>query len=316
MHIGVPLIDFRNRIDWNDTDHALSQFDCAYDAAGRRIAVTRSGTAFGDLSGATDRYACNARGEVTGARRTKGGQPVQGFSEDFAYDPIGNRRISATYNEKGEAQTSTYQANNLNQYTTRTTPGYAAVRGEADPDATVTVNGNPAYRLGAYYFGGDLFDNAAAGGLASLETYATLAQNNDSGEETEDLVSAATNHVHIAQSPETFEYDADGNQTRVATKTGAWRVTYNGENRPVRWVRESDGATITMSYDHMGRRRAKNGRRFFYDGYLQIADDAGNAYMWDPAEPVAARPLAWLRPSTDVAASRTREGLTPVNMSQ
>ena len=67
MHIGVPLIDFRNRIDWNDTDHALSQFDCAYDAAGRRIAVTRSGTAFGDLSGATDRYACNARGEVTGA---------------------------------------------------------------------------------------------------------------------------------------------------------------------------------------------------------------------------------------------------------
>ena len=122
-----------------------------------------------------DRYGYNQRSEVTSSRRTKNGQPVQGFSEDFAYDPIGNRKTSSTYNEKGEAQTSTYQANNLNQYTSRTTPGYAAVRGEADPDATVTVNENPTFRLGEYYFGSDTFDNSTAGGLANLETYAVLA---------------------------------------------------------------------------------------------------------------------------------------------
>ena len=118
----------------------------------------------------------------------------------------------------------------------------------------------------------------------------------------------------------TYGYDAlgrfegcsdDGNQTRFATKTGAWRVTYNGEDRPVRWVRESDNATITMSYDHMGRRRAKNGQRFFYDGYLQIADDAGNAYMWDPTEPIATRPLAWLRPSSDATASQSQNNSNP-----
>ena len=275
----------------------ISQFDYTYDAAGRRTAITRSGSAFGDLSGSVDTYTYNARSELTSARRTKNGQPIPGFSEDFDYDPIGNRRSSATYNEKGEAQTSTYQANNLNQYTSRTTPGYAAVRGEADPSATVTVNENPTFRLGSYYFGSDLFDNTAAGGRANLETYAVLREEKvgGGGEEENDLVSATTNQVYLAQSPETFAYDADGNQTLITTKTGLWRVTYNGENRPILWVRDSDNTTLTMSYDHMSRRRQKNDQRFFYEGYLQVADNAENSYAWDCTEPVATRPLAWNR---------------------
>ena len=273
----------------------ISQFDYTYDAAGRRTAITRSGSAFGDLSGSVDTYTYNARSELTSARRTKNGQPIPGFSEDFDYDPIGNRRSSATYNEKGEAQTSTYQANNLNQYTSRTTPGYAAVRGEADPNATVTVNESPTFRLGSYYFGSDLFGNSSSGGLANLETYATLNQTAANGDEAEDLVSAMTNQVYLAHSPETFAYDDDGNQTLITTKTGLWRVTYNGENRPVRWVRDSDGTTLVMSYDHMGRRREKNNQRFFYDGYLQVADNTGNSYIWDCTETIATRPLAWLR---------------------
>ena len=57
---------------------------------------------FGDLSGSVDTYTYNARSELTSARRTKNGQPISGFSEDFDYDPIGNRRSSATYNEKHE----------------------------------------------------------------------------------------------------------------------------------------------------------------------------------------------------------------------
>ena len=273
----------------------ISQFDYTYDAAGRRTAITRSGSAFGDLSGSVDTYTYNARSELTSARRTKNGQPIPGFSEDFDYDPIGNRRSSATYNEKGEAQTSTYAANNLNQYTSRTTPGYAAVRGEADPSATVTVNENPTFRLGSYYFGSDLFDNTAASGLANLETYATLAQTAANGEETEDLVSSTTNQVYLAQSSDTFAYDDDGNQTLITTKTGLWRVTYNGENRPIRWVRDSDNTTLTMAYDYKGRRRVKNDQRFFYDGYLQVADNTGNAYAWDVTEPIATRLLVWTK---------------------
>ena len=274
--------------------NVISQFDYTYDAAGRRTSITKTGSAFGDLSGSVDTYTYNARSELTSARRTKNGQPIPGFSEDFDYDPIGNRRSSATYNEKGEAQTSTYQANNLNQYTMRTTPGYAAVRGEADPNAMVTVNENPTFRLGSYYFGSDLFDNSSSGGLANLETYATLVQTAANGDESEDLVSATTNQVYIAQSPESFAYDDDGNQTFITTKTGLWRVIYNGENRPILWVRDSDNTTLSMCYDHMGRRREKNSQQFFYDGYLQIADNGGNVYAWDPTEKESTRPLVWI----------------------
>ena len=293
------LLQVRNATPTN----VISQFDYTYDAAGRRTAIAKSGTSFGDLSGSIDSYTYNARSELISARRTKNGQPIPGFSEDFDYDPIGNRRTSATYNEKGEAQTSTYQANNLNQYTSRTTPGYAAVRGEADPNATVTVNENPTFRLGSYYVGSDLFDNTSTGGLANLETYATLSQTAANGDETDDLISSTTNQVYLAQSSETFAYDDDGNQTMITTKTGLWRVTYNGENRPVRWTKGN--TVVTMSYDHMGRRRAKNTQRFFYDGYLQFAEFTTaipnssfllrNSYVWDPTESVATRPLTWQR---------------------
>ena len=110
-----------------------------------------------------------------------------------------------------------------------------------------------------------------------------------------DEFSSVTSRVHIAQSPETFAYDDDGNQTLITTKTGLWRVTYNGENRPILWVRDSDNTTLSMCYDHMGRRREKNAQRFFYDGYLQVADNNANTYTWDCTERVATRPLSWLR---------------------
>lgn len=60
---------------------------------------------------------------------------------------------------------------------------------------------------------------------------------------------------------------------------------------------------ITMSFDRMGRRITKNDQRFVYDGYLQIADNAGNAYIWDPTEPIATRPLVWQRSALDTRPS-------------
>ena len=289
------------RVENATESSVVSRFDCAYDAAGRLASVARSGAAFGALSGAVDRYSCNARGETTGARRTKGGLPVRGFSEDFAYDLAGNRTSSAACDETGAARTSTYAANALNQYASRTTPGFAAMRGEADSDAAVTVNGRPAFRLGAYFFGGDDFDNSESGGFAELVAYAAKAQTDGEGGDAEDLVSCVTGRVYVAQSEEAFEYDADGNQTLVTTATGRWRVEYDGENRPVRWTREGDGKTVAMSYDHLGRRRTKDDQRFFYDGYLQVANERAvsnevvrESFVWDPTEPVATRPLAWV----------------------
>ena len=96
------------------------------------------------------------------------------------------------------------------------------------------------------------------------------------------------------------QFDDDGNQTLIKTSTGIWSVTYNGENRPTLWTlvnsathNSSTPTLISMSYDRMGRRVTKNGQRFVYDGYLQITDNSGNTYIWDPSEPVATRPLVW-----------------------
>ena len=87
------------------------------------------------------------------------------------------------------------------------------------------------------------------------------------------------------------QYDDDGNQVLIKTATGIWSVTYNGENRPIQW---SNGATnILMSFDRMGRRVKKNSKHFAYDGYLQIADNNGNVYIWDPTEETATSPLLW-----------------------
>jgi len=115
-------------------------------------------------------------------------------------------------------------------------------------------------------------------------------------------------NVNLNLQPQPFipQYDLDGNQTLVKTKTGTWQVSYNGENRPVSW---SCGTTnVTMKFDRMGRRveyieredeTVLKHQKFVYDGYLciQRLNGANNAitdlFEWDPTEPVATRPLYW-----------------------
>ena len=124
---------------------------------------------------------------------------------------------------------------------------------------------------------------------------------------------------------ETFnpEFDVDGNQTLVRTATGVWRVTYNGENRPVFWENiadESDNmssvalaeedhpitnqTSLSMSYDRMGRRVRKNNLHFVYFGYLCVKSVEGFSevsqstlsdfdFIWDPTEAEATHQLVW-----------------------
>ena len=286
-------------------DAVISSFGYGNDAAGRRIAVTRGGSAFGDLAGSADSYGYNARSEVVTALREKDGSEVYGFLEDFAYDPIGNRTESAVYDENGTRYASVYETNGRNQYVSRTVPGLAAARGYADARAAVTVNGNPAFRLGGYFFGTAAFDNTESGVDAEVETYAALPSDEEGGD---DLVAAVTNRVHVPQSPEIFAYDANGNQTLAETPAGRWAVEWNAENRPVRWT--CGDKVLLMAYDHMGRRvryvEITGGVTnkivsFLYDGYLCIArtaDGTTDRFLWDSTEPVATRPLATVADGT------------------
>ncbi|MEE0765782.1 RHS repeat-associated core domain-containing protein [Akkermansia sp.] len=126
----------------------------------------------------------------------------------------------------------------------------------------------------------------------------------------------------LNSSPSTLEapfvptYDANGNQTRVKTATGLWTTHYDANNRPVRFEKTEGGSTtiVECGYDYMGRRYMKkvtvNGtvtlhHRYLYRGYLQIAaldmlhnQDVLHTILWDPAEPVATRPLALQKDST------------------
>ena len=110
----------------------------------------------------------------------------------------------------------------------------------------------------------------------------------------------------------TPQYDADGNQTLVKTSTGIWTVTYNAENRPVKFESEDGGTTVECAYDSMGRRFEKKmtvggttgfHARYLYRDYLQVAecDLTGEtpvlvrSYLWDPSEPEVTRVLAMTR---------------------
>ncbi len=115
------------------------------------------------------------------------------------------------------------------------------------------------------------------------------------------------NNLNQYTAIDTFEpqYDADGNQTLIKTSAGVWSVTYNAENRPVRWVK--DNTVITMNFDRMGRRvfykEEVNGvvtkhHRFVYDNYLCVQkvdalnnNSQINLFVWDPTELIATRPL-------------------------
>jgi RHS repeat-associated protein len=243
----------------------VSTFACGNDAAGRRAAIARGGLASGALSGATDAYGYDARSQVTSARRTLGGNDVRGFSYDYAYDPVGNRTGAAEYDENGAPLVSAYAANELNQYTSRTVPGYAAVRGEAGTNAFVTVNERPAFRLGEYFFGGDTADNTASNVLKDLEVYAAI---NPPGTNVPDTVYAVTSRVFVAKTPEAFTYDADGNMT----SDGRFVYTWDAENRMV--MASNAEVVVTYAYDHRGRMVQKRIART--DG-----DPVSIAYLWD-----------------------------------
>ena len=96
------LLQVKNAFPTN----TISQYDYVYDAAGRRISVSKSGTAFNH----DDTIACgyNEKSELTNAVAAV--DAAYRYSYDF--DEIGNRESSS---ERGT--NSVYTANNLNQYT-------------------------------------------------------------------------------------------------------------------------------------------------------------------------------------------------------
>ncbi len=175
-------------------------------------------------------YGYNARGEVTNAVRRWGNNPgnpgdvVAGQTFGYDYDPIGNR----TWSKRGDYDRE-YAANELNQMTSsRGVPSvshllrlrqssYGGQVGSADESATVTVNGQSVTRQDAYWYKDLAVTNDTAPQYPEVVIDATWSN----------ILSSVTGNVFVAETPENFGYDDDGNMV----SDGRFGYTWDGENR-------------------------------------------------------------------------------------
>ena len=106
----------------------ISQYDYTYDAAGRRIRIGKSGSAF-DFNDVVS-YDYNARSELTNAVAAVDAN----YHCSYQYDAIGNRESSS---ERGT--NTTYAANELNQYSQIAATNEDAFIPEFDDDGNQTL---------------------------------------------------------------------------------------------------------------------------------------------------------------------------------
>ena len=220
---------------------------------------------------------------------------VDGQQYAYAFDSIGNRTTAA---EGDTSRTATYTANELNQYSQRTVPGVKELAGTALADATVTVNELPTDRFGPWWRHAFAVDNASS---AAYTQAVVTAVYNPPGTNDPDVVTSATGHVFVAQTPETFTYDDDGN----LLSDGRFNYAWDAENRliSVETATNLPAAVprirLTHAYDYQSRRLATareewNGsawqsagtNRYVYDGWNVVAETWAaspantNYYVW------------------------------------
>jgi RHS repeat-associated protein len=250
-------------------------FSYAYNSANQRTASTNA-----DASRWS--YGYDSLGQVTsGKKYWSDGVPVGGQQFDYAFDDIGNRK-SATR----DGRQSTYAANLLNQYTSRTVPGYVNILGEATNAATVLVNNMVATRKGSYYRAELGVTNTSSPLWLGITNLAVLNNGTNA-----DIIATNTGNLFLPQTPETFAYDLDGN----LTNDGRWMLTWDAENRLITMESQTAAPTVSklkleFAYDAQGRRIQKvvstnNGtayvvqatNKFAYDGWNLLT--VMNAYL-------------------------------------
>ena len=260
----------------------------AYNAANQRTSATSE-------DGSYWAYGYDRLGQVTSASRFwSDGKPVAGEQFGNAFDDIGNRTSTQTGgNDSGTGlRTALYVANDLNQYTTRTIPGYVDILGTASSSAIVTVNSLMAYRHGSFYEATLPLDNAGVPVWLSVTNLGVLGGSSD-------IVSNVTGNAFIPANPENYAYDYDGN----LTQDGRFSYSWDGENRLTNITSIAGAATgslvkLDIAYDYQGRRVQKivstnSGtgyvpsytNKFIYDGWNVIAVlDGGNnlirSFVW------------------------------------
>jgi len=250
-----------DKISWSLGNADVLSHDYTLDARGRRTAAAREDGTLWD-------YGYNERGEVTSASHLRANDtvlPGRGFG--YTFDAIGNRTESRTdFQSVPPTQTTAYQANALNQYTTitRTNPLRRIVQGLAHPNATIEVrHDSPTGQSRTVA----RVEPSGAGFIAEAEADIALA-----GVWRQVVVDAERPGVGVNGGPvrtrkkgwlffppqnETLVYDKDGNLKEDAR----WHYTWDGENRLIT-QEEKAIANATPAETPPPRKRLE----FAYDG--------------------------------------------------
>jgi RHS repeat-associated protein len=222
-------------------------------------------------------YDYDDRNELTGARRywLADWSPVAGQQFAYDYDNIGNRKTASSGGDTNGAnlRTNSYTANNLNEYTAVSTPGYKDIIGVALATNSVTVNGGTADRK-AEYFHREIPIGNGSGPLWTNMTVSSGGVTNMGG-------------CVFPDDNQTLTYDADGN----LTFDGVWAYEWDAENRlktmtmtNVASIANSNRLRLEFAYDYTSRRVqkkvsawnasafvAQSTNRFVYDGWNLLA---------------------------------------------
>jgi len=210
---------------------------------------------------------------------------VAGQQYEYAFDDIGNRTRAGTGGDQAGADLryQDYTRNRLNQYASRTVPGYAQVLGSANSNATVSLWADTGAwaqtsRKGDYFRGELSFANNNGPVYASVNSVASLTNGSSP-----DIVTNVAGSLFVPATPEAFDYDDDGN----LTSDGRWNYTWDAENRLVKMAPSTAVGpqnSIEFAYDWQSRRVRKqvwsgpnfdgtltSDVRFVYDGWNLIA---------------------------------------------
>ena len=259
-------------------------FSYGYNAINQRVWAA-------DIQGNYWDYQYDPLGQVTnGAKSFWDGTPVAGQQFGYGFDTLGNRTWTRAGGDAGGAnlRLASYTNNLLNQITSRDAPGYADVMGLDLATNMVKVNGTNAYQKWEYFREQMGTNNTLAAQWMGI-TVSAPGQ------------TAVSGHEFIAQTPENFGYDADGN----LTNDGRWSYTWDGENRLVNMTSLSGGPAgsllkLDFGYDFAGRRVqklvstnqagttnyvAQYTNRFVYDGWNVVAvlnpnSTLAASFMW------------------------------------
>ena len=176
----------------------------------------------------------------------------------------------------------------MNEYTGRGIPSYAEISGSANANATVTVNLQRATRQENYFWDELAVGNTTSPLWLALTNLAVLNNGTNA-----DIIGTNQGNVFVKQTPEVFNYDADGN----LTNDGRWAYTWDGENRLVKMTANTSVGPqyqLNFTYDAQSRRIQKivatNGvaistNNFVYDGWNLAAELNPNgtlvrSYIW------------------------------------